>query len=394
MTKLLTLLLCILSTLVAFLGGTYYGLNNKEPLRLPLLVDLNTKDMFSPARSLYNTIATNYYGFSGGTQERITQGILQGMVDSIGDKHSVYFNPEETINFNNAIHQNFEGIGAYVGKSASGVIIHQVFSTSPAEKAGLKKWDIIVSASGVNLVWLTVERAVSYIKGPQWTSVEIEIIPAIDIKKITLLKIVRQSVDIPSTTHRMEGKNIGYIWVWLFGERTPEEFSKALIAVTGSGAKSLIIDMRDNPGGLLTGAISLLENFTKKWDLLVETRWVKSTLNEKIFSSQEPNFKGKIVVLINKNSASAAEIFAGALSDLKLATLIGEKSYGKWSVQEIFPLWTYWETKLTIAKWYTPLGKGIDWVGIKPDIEKIFTKDDFEKEQDPVIKEAINFLKK
>ena len=139
MTKLLTLLLCILSTLVAFLGGTYYGLNNKEPLRLPLLVDLNTKDMFSPARSLYNTIATNYYGFSGGTQERITQGILQGMVDSIGDKHSVYFNPEETINFNNAIHQNFEGIGAYVGKSASGVIIHQVFSTSPAEKAGLKK---------------------------------------------------------------------------------------------------------------------------------------------------------------------------------------------------------------------------------------------------------------
>lgn len=199
---------------------------------------------------------------------------------------------------------------------------------------------------------------------------------------------------MPSVVSKITDEKIGVITVGIFGESTPNEFLQAYMNLTGSGMKGLVVDLRDNPGGLLSSATSLLQNFIPEGQLLVETKSNSQELQQKYFSEGPGGVSLPIVVLINENSASASEIFAGAIQDYNRGIIIGTKSYGKGSVQVTYPLRNDGELKITVAKWYTPKERGIDGTGILPDIESKIQNEDYENKYDRVLDEGTKTLKK
>lgn len=342
----------------------------------------------------YKAIKDNYYGFSTIQKETLVEGMIKGMMDSLKDKHSLYFDPIETQEFNQTIKGNFEGIGAYVGKTQSGVLVRTTFENSPAREAQLKDGDIITQVNKETVVGLDLEAAVKKIRGPAGTTVELQISRPSENWKSFTKQVVRRSVKVPSVIAKMEEGKIGIITVGIFGETTPDEFLQAYMNLTGSGMKGLIVDLRDNPGGLLDTSTALLQNFIPEGNLLVETRSSAEELEHKYFSEGPGILTMPIVVLVNENSASASEIFAGAIQDFNRGIVVGAKTYGKGSVQITYPLRNEGELKITVARWYTPKGRGIDGVGIQPDIESLVEEEDYEKQYDRAMDEGLKTVKK
>jgi carboxyl-terminal processing protease len=337
-----------------------------------------------PLQQAFSVLKQNYFWYETLQKEALVEGMIQGMMGSLKDKHSLYLDPSETENFNQAIRGNFEWIWAYVWKTQSGVVIRQTFEWSPAREAGILEWDILVSANSEKLADLSLEEAVKKIKWPAGTEVELAIMRP-NTQGILKKKVTRRSVQVPSVISKMVEGTTGLITVWIFWETTPKEFLTAYSSLTQSGMTGLIIDLRDNPGWLLSTSVAMLEQFIPSGDLLVETRSNTQELTQKYFSEWPGDKKIPIVVLINENSASASEIFAGAIQDYGRGIVVGSQSYGKWSVQEIFPLSNAGEIKVTVARWYTPKWKWIDGVGIKPDVEVTVEPKDFENKIDRIL---------
>lgn len=342
----------------------------------------------------YMALKENYYGFSTVDKNILVEGMVRGMMDSLKDKHSEYFDPVETQEFNQTIQGNFEWIWAYVGKTQSGVLVRQVFDNSPAKESWILPGDIISTVDGQSVVSLELEDAVKKIRGPAGTSVELNLLRPAENWKTYVKKVVRRNVKIPSVVSKMLPEKIGVITVGIFWETTPIEFLQAYTNLSASGAKWIIIDLRDNPGGLLDSATSLLQNFIPEWKLLVETKSNNSELRQKYFSEWPGISSMPIIVLVNENSASASEIFAGAMQDYTRGVVIGSKTYGKWSVQITYPLQNSGELKITVARWYTPNGRGIDGVWIMPDIETKIEESDYEKQFDRAMDVWIQTIKK
>ena len=239
---------------------------------------------------------------------------------------------------------------------------------------------------------LTLSDAVSKIRGPTDTTVVLEII-RLGQRENIIKTVTRKRINIPSVDGKiLEGTSVGYITLSIFGEKTADDFVKTLDGLSAKNPTGLIIDLRDNGGGYLETAVSILSNFIEKDKVLVTTKEKNPFLNRSYFSYGNTRKAIPIVVLINENSASASEITAGALKDYNLAILVGQKSYGKGSVQQPFNLSDGSEMKVTVAKWYTPKDYGIDKVGINPDIEVKFEKDDFDKKYDRQLEEAKKIL--
>lgn len=351
--------------------------------------DLINLDLFYEA---YKLSAENYYGFDTLSEKDLVSGMIKGFVGAFGDKHSEYFNPDETKKFNEMLSGDFEGIGAVIEKNDFWVVIERIIAGSPAKEAGLLSGDIITKANNEELKDISLTDAVSKIRGTADTTVTLEIIRPGEKEIITKI-VTRKKIDIPSVDGKIiEGTNIGYITLSIFGEKTADDFYKTLTDLETKKAKGLIIDLRDNGGGYLETAVSILSNFVEKDKVLVTTKEKNPFLNRSYFSYGNINKSLPIVVLINENSASASEITAGALKDYNLAILVGQKSYGKGSVQQPFNLSDGSEMKVTVAKWYTPKDYGIDKVGIKPDIEVKFSSEDYEKKYDRQLEESKKVL--
>ncbi len=342
----------------------------------------------------YRAVKNNYYGFSTLQKDTIVEGMIKGMMESLKDKHSMYFDPTETQEFNQTIKGNFEGIWAYVGKTQSGVLVRTTFENSPAREAQIKDWDIITLVNKETVVGLDLEKAVRKIRWPAGTEVELVFSRPSENWKSYTKKVIRRSVKVPSVISKLTDDKIGVITVGIFGESTPNEFLTAYMSLTGSGMKGLVIDLRDNPGGLLDSATSMLQNFIPEGKLLVQTKSNTQELEHKYFSEGPGIETIPIVVLVNENSASASEIFAGAIQDYNRGIVVGTKSYGKGSVQITYPLRNDGELKITVARWYTPKERGIDGIGIQPDIESKIQEVDFEKQYDRVLDEGTKVLKK
>ncbi|MDD2892223.1 MAG: S41 family peptidase [Candidatus Gracilibacteria bacterium] len=351
-------------------------------------------DLFYEA---YKQASENYYGFDTLSEKDLVSGMIKGFIDSFGDKHSEYFNLDETKKFNEVLSGDFEGIGAVIEKNDFGVIIDRIIAGSPAKEAGLLAGDIITKANNEELKNLDLNEAVSKIRGKAGTIVTLEIIRA-GQKEIMTKIVTRKKIDIPSVDGKViEGTTIGYIALSIFGEKTSDDFYKNLKILENQKITGLIIDLRDNGGGYLETAVSILSNFVEEDKVLVTTKEKNPFLNRSYFSYGNGGRSLPIVVLINENSASASEITAGALKDYNLAIIVGQKSYGKGSVQQPFILSDGSEMKVTVAKWYTPKDYGIDKVGIHPDIDVKFEKEDYEKKYDRQLEEAkkilLNFIK-
>lgn len=320
--------------------------------------------------TVYNALYYNYY--KDVSQQKLVDGALNGMVEALGDPFTEYMNATESQELNDSISGSFGGIGAQVQKSGSEIKIMSPIAGTPAAKAGLKANDVIVKIDGKSTKDYTLNKAVSLMRGKVGTKVSVTIKRngTTFTKTLTRAKIPVKTVEGKLAT---EDKQIGYIQVTSFSENTAKEFKQTVQSLRKKGAKSFIIDVRNNPGGLMDQALAMSSMFVEngKPILQVVGRDGKPTVY-KASNELDDGFKvkEKAIVLINGGSASASEIFAAALKQSgNNVTLIGTKSYGKGTVQNTLPFKDKTELKLTIAKWLTPDGTWIHKKGINPDIK-------------------------
>ncbi|MDD2908031.1 MAG: S41 family peptidase [Candidatus Gracilibacteria bacterium] len=339
---------------------------------------------------IYDIIKNEYFDVNSINNNKLLESSIYGLVNGLGDKHSTYFNSEENKSFNETLSGDFEGIGAIVDINPLGVGIDRIIKGSPAKKFDLRSGDIIISANGISLQGLTLPEAVNNIKGPAGTPVKLEILREGE-KSIIAKDVIREKIKIPSVDYELFDNNTAYVSINMFGEETSHELKKALTELKDTSG--LIIDLRDNGGGYLISAVEILSDFIEKGEVVVVTKYRDEKMNEVYNSNNDGNiYAGKIVVLVNENSASASEITAGALKDYNKAIIVGKKTYGKGSVQKPFELNDGSMVKLTVAKWFTPKGVNIDEQGINPDIEVSFTEEDYKNTYDRQKEEAKKIL--
>lgn len=342
----------------------------------------------------YNYIKENYYSFDGIKKDVIVDGMIKWMVDSLWDKHSEFMTRKERKQFEETLSWDFEWIGAIVEKNELWVAVDMVLSGSPAKKAWILSWDIIVKAGEIELKDKDLYDAIWFIKWPAGSKVKLSIIRQGENDFIEK-EVVREKITIPSVDSKyLEKEKMGYIIINIFWDNTYEEFKKALQELESKNIEGLILDLRDNGWGYLQSAVEILSLLVEDKEVLVKTKYRDSFLNKNYYSINDGKiFDKKIVVLVNGNSASASEITAWALKDYGKAIIVGEKTYWKWSVQEPFDVLNGGLLKITIAKWYTPQWISIEEAGITPDIEIKFQKEDYEKKYDRQLEEAKKILK-
>ena len=294
---------------------------------------------------------------------RLIDGAIDGMVASLDDPHSVYMPPSMFKELRQHTEGSFGGIGVTMGFKDNIVKIISVLEGTPGEAAGLRAGDEILAVDGVPTSELQNEEVALRIRGEAGTQVVLRILRDGVEQEYTITRDVIQVASVRGTM--VEGTTIGYIRIGSFAEHTGEEFASEMNRLAGEGMTALIIDLRENPGGLITSCVAVAEQ-------VVPAGTIVSVIDrdggEEVYRSSLSARKYPIAVLIDENSASASEILAGALQDTGAGTIIGTTSYGKGSVQAVLPLFHEDGLKLTIAKYVTPNGRSIDGTGITPDI--------------------------
>ena len=302
---------------------------------------------------------------------------INGVLQSL-DPYSAYMSPELFKEMQTDTRGEFGGLGIEIGMEAGVVKVISPIDDTPAAKAGIKAGDYIVKIGGEQVQGKSLLEAVKLMRGPVGTSIDLTIRRK-NIKKPLEFKIVRKIIEVQSVSSRVIGEdNLGYIRLKSFNENSDRQFLKSVKKFEKKpNLKGYVLDLRNNPGGLLTQAINITDFFLEEGEI-VSTKGRKISETRKFFARKGDETKGKpIVVLINNGSASASEIFAGALKDHKRAIILGENSYGKGSVQSIIPLKNGGGMRLTISKYYLPSGKSISEVGVVPDIFVEEEGDDF-----------------
>ena len=306
------------------------------------------------------------------TKKSLMQGALKGMMESLDDPHSVYFTSEELRSFQEDIKGKYVGVGMVIQKKVGEPLtVVSPIEDGPAYKVGIKPKDQIVEIDGESTYNLTSEEASKRLKGKANTTVKVKVYR--EANKLTkVFELKRETIELKYVKSKMLEGGIGYLRLTQFGDNVYPDMKKALEGLQAKGMKALILDLRSNPGGELGQSIKIASMFIEKGKI-VSTRQKKG---EETVYSREGKYFGNfpMVVLINGGSASASEIVSGALKDYKRATLIGEKTFGKGSVQTLLPLPDGDGIKITIAKYYTPNGISIDGTGIEPD-KKVEDKD-------------------
>lgn len=321
---------------------------------------------------------------------------IKGYVAGIGDPYTDYYSKEEFNSFMEDSAGSYEGIGVVItyGENGTDLEVLSPFAGSPGEKAGMLPGDRILEVDGKSVEGMKIEEAVELIKGEKGTPVVIKIYRKSNQKTMDI-NIIRDVINMETVAHEMLPGKIGYISISGFQEVTYDQFKKALTELEKQGQKSLIIDLRNNPGGLVDSVAQIADEILPE-GLIVYTQ-DKNGEKEEIFSDKEHQFTKPMVILVNEYSASASEILAGAIKDYELGTIVGNNTFGKGLVQSTFQLDDGSAVKVTIAKYYTPDGNYINGTGIKPDVEVSLPeelKEQFyvEKDQDTQLKKAIEIL--
>lgn len=336
---------------------------------------------------LYQTLIDNYDGEI--SEEDILNGQKSGLVSAADDPYTEFFTEEETEEFNAQLNGTFEGIGAELGKEGSFVTIVAPIKGAPAEKAGVLPGDIIFEIDGEPATDITITEAVNLIRGPKGETVNLKLIRSGEEVDVS---IVRDTITIDSVEWEKQD-NTGVITISRFGDDTVSLTRQAAQELKDQGVTNVVLDVRGNPGGLLDAAVDVSAVWLPKGSTVLEEKR-NGIVVQTFKTSNQPILAGiPTIVLINGGSASASEIVAGALRDNGAATLVGEQTFGKGSVQRVIPLSAGGSLKVTIARWFTPEGKNIDKEGIAPDQEVELTIEDRQAEQDPQLeaaKESLN----
>lgn len=323
---------------------------------------------------IMDIINENYVGEKKVDKKILMQGAVKGMIEALDDPHSNYFTKTELESFKEDIKGTYVGVGMVVQKKVNEPLtVVSPIEDGPAFKAGVKPKDKIVAIDGESTYKLTSEESVKKLKGEPNTKVVVTVYRE-STKENKDIEIVRAVVELKYVKHRMIDKNIGYLRLTQFGENVYPDVKTAMEDLQKNGMKALVFDLRSNPGGALDQSIKIASMFLKEGRVVS----VKSKEGNEQVSEREGKYYGDfpLVILINGGSASASEIVSGAIKDNKRGILVGEKTFGKGSVQTLIPLPDGDGMKLTIAKYYTPSGVSIHGIGIEPDV-KVEEKDGY-----------------
>lgn len=334
---------------------------------------------YASVNQLYSVLKKDYDGSLD--QTKLIDGLKTGLVNSAGDPYTEYFNPTDAKSFNDQLSGSITGIGAELGTNSNNqIVVVSPLSGYPAEKAGLKPSDIITAIDGVSANNMSVDAAVLKIRGKAGTQVKLTVIRGsgspFDIT------ITRQQITIPSVQYHEDG-NVGYIKISQFSNDTVNLAQKAATEFKAKGVKGVVLDLRGDPGGYLAGAVNISSLWLDQGKTVVSERRGSTVVDTEKATGDNPLKGLPLVVLIDGGSASASEITAGALHDNGIATLVGAKSFGKGSVQQVESFSDGSELKVTIARWYTPNGKNIDKQGITPDVVVTNSDAQIQAGQDP-----------
>lgn len=381
-------LLVVLGVVIIF--GLGYGLGSGK-INFGLQPSNSNRNLsssldFSSVDEAYRVLRNTFDGELD--SQKLEEGLKRGLAEATGDPYTEFFNAEEAKAFAGDLNGSFEGIGAELGKQNGQIVVISPLQGFPAQKAGLKSKDVIVKINGEPASDLSITEAVKKIRGPKGSEVTLTVQRGDQQQEI---KIKRDTISTPSVEYKKEG-NIGYIKITRFGDDTVALARQAAKELKNQGVKGVILDLRSNPGGFLSGSVDIASLWLKKGDKVVEERRGGEVLRTHLAGDNNTLAGMPTIVLINEGSASASEIVAGALKDNGVAKLVGAKTFGKGSVQQIENLRNGSALKVTIARWFTPAGSNIDKEGIKPDYEIEFTQEASDSGQDPQKTKAVDLL--
>jgi len=392
-----------LTVVIAFGAGAFVGNRGSVAAvvsHVPLLgdgldatpnVSIDMSDFWKAWNTLESTyVITHASSTLPGNKDRLL-GAIAGLTNSYNDPYTVFLPPEEAKSFAESISGSFAGVGMEIDIRDGVLTVITPIKGAPAEAAGIKTGDQVVAIDGKPTDGLSVEKAVSQIRGDVGTTVALTIVRD---GKILSIKIVRDIIQIPETEDGLdEVSGVYHIALYQFTSSSPNLFAQALARFRASGSTKLVIDLRSNPGGYLDTSVAISSHFLKKGAVIVTEDYDGKEENKvhTSFGYADVPPETKVVVLVDGGSASASEIFAGALQDNNAATIIGTKTFGKGSVQTLIDL-AGGSLKVTVARWITPAGNWIMGNGVTPDIVVPYTQDDADAKRDPQMERAVKFL--
>lgn len=377
-----------------FYGGYLVGLSKKEaPVSAPpsgneFLLDAD----LSILRDSIALIKEKYFKADEISDQEILYGAVEGVVESLGDPYSVFFSPEDAKKFEEDINGSFGGIGAEIGIRDDQLIIVSPLKGNPAEEVGLKAGDKILKIDDTFTNNISLDKAVKLIRGEEGTDVTLLILRK-GWDKPKEFVITRRIIQIPTLDWEMQDGKIAYIQLYSFNANAPQLFYKASFEALLQGPKGLILDLRNNSGGFLDVANNIAGWFLNRGDLIVQEKFPSGRTHDFIARGNGAWGKIPVVILVNGGSASASEILAGALRDHLGAVLVGEKTFGKGTVQEVETLSDGSKIKISVAEWVLPSGKIIEGEGLEPDVVVEITEEDVENERDPQFEEALRIIR-
>ncbi len=385
--------LAIILTAGGFVGGFAVAKLMPAKLQLPEPAAQDEPELDDHVLEVYDLLKKE--ALEPPSETSATAGAIQGLLESGGDKYGLYFDPRHFEYFNQEMSGEFGGIGVTLGEQDGTTYVVEVFKGTPAQRGGLKTGDRFVEIDGVRREKWATDEVVKRVRGKEGTKVRLTMLrpgsKGVPGKEYSV-ELTRATITFPNLKSEMKG-DVGYIRLAQFNDNATAEISKAVEGLSKKGATSFVLDLRDNPGGSLNQAVSVASLFIEQGVVVrvaergkpqVEHRTVGRTITD-----------APLVVLINENSASASEIVAGALQDHKRAVLVGEKSFGKGSVQTIRRLSFGGAVKFTTAHYLTPKSRAIDGKGLAPDIAvKMDVADEMDSDKDVQLKRAVEEAKK
>jgi len=393
--KALKVILIIFIVLVFTVGGFFLGRQTHGEVTIvtkPIIFDKNIPEQFnfSLMKEVLQIINEDFVDKEKIDYQKMFYSLMSGMVAGLEDPYTVFLDPEQTEEFTEDIDGKFEGIGAEIAIKEGRLTIVAPLPNSPAKKAGLQPGDKVLAVDGKDTAEMNLIEAVKLIRGEKGTVVKL-LIAREDLEPFEV-EVTRDVIYIESVKTDILRDNIGYIEISSFNTDTISLFNEAVGEMKKNNVEKLVLDLRNNPGGLLEAAIKVASAWITNSDVVVIEKFGDGrTIDYK--AKGDSSLKNmETVVLINNGSASGSEIVAGALKDYDQATLVGVQTFGKGSVQSLETLSDNSSIKITIAKWLTPKGLSISEEGISPDMEVEFTKEDFEKENDPQLDKALEIL--
>ncbi len=379
--------------------GIYFGYSHRPEIdKVTSVVNKNpqieTTADFTPFWKAWNVLKDKSIYSDKVTDQALVWGAISGLAGATGDPYTTFFNPDDNKLFKDEIKGSFSGIGAEIGMKNKILTVIAPLKGTPAWDAGIKSGDKILKIDSTVITDMSIDGAINLIRGEKGTTVTLTILREGE-RETREIKVIRGTITIPTIETEILPDKIFVIKFYSFSENSDNLFANALEEFSKSNSSKLILDLRGNPGGYLDVAVNIGSWFIDEGKVIVSEDFGTSK-KPQVYRSHGPrifNDKLQFIVLVDGGSASASEILAGALREHKIATLVGEKTFGKGSVQELVNITDTTSLKVTVAKWLTPNGVSISQAGLEPDIKVPFTIKDYDAKRDPQMDKAVEILK-